>query len=52
MLSVDEILEMVKEWVEEETGPGFGYHIGHCDDLTHYYNILKEMLEDAIRRKN
>lgn len=46
-MDIESVLEVVKRWVEDETGPGFGYHIGHCDDLTHYYNMLRDMLKDA-----
>ena len=42
---MEELLRTIKEWIEEDTGPGFSYHIGHCDDLTHYYDMLKEKLE-------
>lgn len=46
-MEIATIIEVVKRWVEDETGPGFSYHIGHCDDLTSYYDLLKEMLEDV-----
>jgi hypothetical protein len=41
---MEELIDIIKEWIEEDTGPGFSYHIGHCDDLTHYYNMLREKL--------
>ncbi len=46
-MDIETVIEVVKRWVEDETGPGFGYHINHCDDLTHYYNMLRDMLKDA-----
>ena len=46
-MTIDTVLRVVKRWIEEETGPGFSYHIGHCDDLTHYYEILRKMLNEA-----
>lgn len=42
---MEELLKAIKEWIEEDTGPGFSYHIGHCDDLTHYYDMLREKLK-------
>lgn len=49
-ISINEVLEIVKKWIEEETGPGFSYHIGHCDDLTYYYEILRKMLNEVIEK--
>jgi len=46
-MDIETVIEVVKRWVEDETGPGFGYHINHCDDLTHYYNMLRDMLKDT-----
>ena len=46
-MDIETVIEVVKRWVEDETGPGFGYHINHCDDLTNYYNMLRDMLKDA-----
>ncbi len=50
-MEIDKILEVVKDWVENETGIGFGYHINHCDDLTQYYDLLRTMLEEADKDK-
>ena len=46
-MEIDTIIEVVKRWVEDETGVGFGYHINHCDDLTEYYDLLRDMLKDV-----
>lgn len=43
---MEELLKEIKEWIEEDTGPGFSYHIGHCDDLSGYYEQFRDKLEN------
>lgn len=42
-MDTDKIIAIVKEWLEE-CASSLSYHLGHCDDLTWYYDILREKL--------
>lgn len=43
-MQIDDIIQEVKTWLEEDCGPGFGYRFNHCLDLSSDLEVLKERL--------
>ena len=44
-MQIEDIIQEVKAWLEDDCGPGFGYRFDHCLDLGSDLEILKKRLE-------
>jgi len=47
-MQIEDIIQEVRAWLEDDCGPGFGYRFNHCLDLSSDLEILKARLSKKI----